>query len=184
MIIYQGLRAVGRDHRAAEFAYDSAQRLVRLTNENGEAYRFTYDHNDNLIEEIGLDGTVKRIEHDARGLPVKVIDAADTVEALTLHLERDALGRLAMKHARGRSTLYRYDQLGQLLQAEIFSDDGQRRTVHDKLLFSYSKRGELRSETGHLGTLRHRYDELGNRCATTLPDGRTINRLHYGSGHL
>jgi len=35
-----------------------------------------------------------------------------------------------------------------------------------------------------MGTLAHRYDELGNRCATTSPDGRTINRLHYGSGHL
>jgi len=30
----------------------------------------------------------------------------------------------------------------------------------------------------------HRYDELGNRIATTLPDGRTINTLIYGSGHV
>ena len=70
------------------------------------------------------------------------------------------------------------------MQAEVFSDDGRRRVVHDRLLFTYSRRGELLSETGHLGTLAHRYDELGNRCATILPDGRTINRLHYGSGHL
>jgi RHS repeat-associated protein len=66
----------------------------------------------------------------------------------------------------------------------VFSDDGRQRIVHDKLRFAYSKRGELLSETGHLGTLAHRYDELGNRSATILPDGRTINRLHYGSGHL
>jgi YD repeat-containing protein len=56
--------------------------------------------------------------------------------------------------------------------------------VHDKLLFTYSRRGELLSETSRLGVLAHRYDELGNRCAITLPDRRTINRLHYGSGHL
>ena len=169
---------------SVDFVYDTAQRLVKLVNENGEAYRFGYDRNNRLVEEIGLDGTVRRIEHDARGLPVKVIDAAGEADALTLRMERDALGRLQVKHARGRSTLYRYDQVGQLLQAEVFSSDGSRRIVHDRLLFTYSPRGELLSETGHLGTLAHRYDELGNRCATVLPDGRTINKLHYGSGHL
>nr|WP_144235989.1 hypothetical protein [Snodgrassella alvi] len=25
---------------------------------------------------------------------------------------------------------------------------------------------------------------MGNRIATTLPDGRTINSLYYGFGHL
>jgi RHS repeat-associated protein len=177
-------RRINAMGRSVEFVYDRAQRLVKLINENGEAYGFGYDRNDNLVEETGLDGTVKRIEHDARGLPVKVIDAAGEPDAITLHMERDALGRLSVKHARGRSTLYRYDQIGQLLHAEVFSDDGRRRVVHDKLLFTYSRRGELLSETSHLGMLAHRYDELGNRCATTLPDGRTINRLHYGSGHL
>jgi RHS repeat-associated protein len=177
-------RRINAMGRSIEFVYDRAQRLVKLVNENGEAYRFSYDRNDNLVEEIGLDGVARRIEHDARGLPVKVIDAANEADAITLRMERDALGRLTVKHARGRSTLYRYDQAGQLVHTEVFSDDGRKRVVHDKLLFSYSKRGELLSEMGHLGTLSHRYDELGNRCATTLPDGRTINRLHYGSGHL
>lgn len=178
------VRRINAMGRSVEFVYDRAQRLVKLVNENGEAYRFGYDRNDRLVDEIGLDGTVRKIEHDVRGLPVKVIDAAGQSDALTLRMERDALGRLQVKHARGRSTLYRYDQVGQLVHAEVFSDDGRRRVVHDKLLFTYSPRGELLRETGHMGTLAHRYDELGNRCATVLPDGRTINRLHYGSGHL
>ena len=180
----QPVRRTNAMGRSVEFVYDAAQRLVRLINENGEAYRFVYDRNDNLIEEIGLDGTVKRIEHDARGLAVAVTDAFGEADAITLRMERDALGRLQLKHARGRSTLYRYDQIGQLLQAEVFTDNGRSRVVHDRLLFTYSKRGELLSETGHMGTLAHRYDELGNRCATILPDGRIINKLHYGSGHL
>ena len=33
-------------------------------------------------------------------------------------------------------------------------------------------------------TLTHQYDEIGNRIATTLPDGKVINQLYYGSGHL
>jgi YD repeat-containing protein len=32
-------------------------------------------------------------------------------------------------------------------------------------------------------TLTHAYDELGNRIQTTLPNGRRIDTLRYGSGH-
>lgn len=35
-----------------------------------------------------------------------------------------------------------------------------------------------------MGVLAHCYDELGNRTSTTLPDGRVIEALHYGSGHV
>ena len=33
-------------------------------------------------------------------------------------------------------------------------------------------------------TLIHEYDEVGNRIKTTLPDGKCLNQLYYGSGHL
>jgi YD repeat-containing protein len=32
--------------------------------------------------------------------------------------------------------------------------------------------------------LTHSYDALGNRLQTLLPDGRSLNWLYYGSGHL
>ncbi|TSJ88023.1 RHS repeat protein [Gilliamella apicola] len=44
--------------------------------------------------------------------------------------------------------------------------------------------GNLLSETTAQGVLQHQYDKLGNCIAITLPDGRTINKLYYGSGHL
>ncbi|MBB0501201.1 hypothetical protein G7M38_03190 [Escherichia coli] len=40
------------------------------------------------------------------------------------------------------------------------------------------------SEETAQGILTHQYDELGNRTATTFPDGRTQRHLYYGSGHL
>ena len=170
--------------RSVQFVYDAAFRLEALVNENGESYRFLYDRNDNLIEEIGLDGKRRRIEHDACGKPRAVVYAAGDSESLVVRLERDALGRLTAKHACDRSTAYRYDQVGRLLEAQAYSDRSLERIVHDNLSLAYSKRGELLSETGHMGSLLHAYDERGNRTSTTLPDGRTINRLHYGSGHL
>ena len=36
----------------------------------------------------------------------------------------------------------------------------------------------------HRNRLRYHYDFNGNRTATVLPDGRQINYLYYGSGHL
>lgn len=180
----QLVRRVNALGRAVEFVYDHAHRLERLINENGETYRFCYDRNNNVVEEIGLDGVVRRIEHDARNLPISVTDALGETDALTLSMQRDALGRLTAKHARGRSTSYRYDQVGRLVEAQQYTDHGGPRTIHDKVLFGYSKRGELLSEAGHMGKLSHNFDELSNRTATVLPDGRTINTLSYGSGHV
>ncbi len=40
------------------------------------------------------------------------------------------------------------------------------------------------SEETAQGILTHQYDELGNRTATTFPDGRTQRHLYYGCGHL
>nr|BFE92936.1 hypothetical protein GCM10020185_34720 [Pseudomonas brassicacearum subsp. brassicacearum] len=48
----------------------------------------------------------------------------------------------------------------------------------------YDALGQLITEQGWAGNLEHRYDELGNLTQTLLPDGRWLNRLHYGSGHL
>jgi len=113
-----------------QFIYDGAHRLERLINENGEAYGFVYDRNDNVVQEIGLDGVVKRIDHDPRGLPVKVTDAVGDPDAITLRMQRDALGRLTAKHARGRNTSYRYDQVGNLVQAQQYTDHNGPRTTN------------------------------------------------------
>jgi RHS repeat-associated protein len=178
------LRRTDATGRSVQFSYDTAFRLVKLTNENGEAYRFSYDQNNNRTEEIGLDGIVKRINYDVLDQACAIIDAVGEPDALTLRIERDVLGRVTAKHGRGRSTAYRYCQLGRVVQAQTYTDNGLQRVVHENVAFTYSKRGELTGETSHMGVLAHRYDELGNRTATVLPDGRTIERLHYGSGHL
>lgn len=170
--------------RSVEFRYDAAFRLVELVNENEESYRFAYDKNDRVIAEVGLDGVTKRIAYDQRGLAIAVTSAAGEPDELTVRMERDLLGRLTCRHARGFSTSFRYDQLSQLVHAATFSDYGGARKVYDELAFAYSKRGELLNETGHMGLLAHSYDELGNRVSTILPDGRTIQSLHYGSGHI
>lgn len=170
--------------KSVDFIYDAAFRLVELVNENRESYRFVFNKNDQVIAEIGLDGITRRIDLDPRGLAVAVTSAAGEAGELAVRMERDAMGRLVCRHAQDRSTAFRYDQTGQLLDAATFSERGLVREIHDELRFAYSKRGELVSEAGHMGVLAHSYDELGNRTSTTLPDGRVIETLHYGSGHV
>ena len=49
---------------------------------------------------------------------------------------------------------------------------------------TYGTLGKLLAEPSTTGSLHHHYDELGNLIQTQLPDGRRLNRLYYGSGHL
>lgn len=163
------------------FGYDQAHRLRELVNPNGERYRFTYDSEDRLTEETGLDGRRRRIDYDARGLPVAMTDAAGTPDALPLTVTRDALGRMVAKQAGNRTSTYRYDRSGRLIDVAL--KDSQERML-DRVQFTYAKRGDLLTETGHGGTLRHQYDELGHRTSTQLPDGRILHRLYDGTGHL
>ena len=60
--------------------------------------------------------------------------------------------------------------------------------------FEWDARGLLSAEqaltgaNGHASSqpqrIEHSYDGLGTRTQTRLPDGRHLNYLHYGSGHL
>lgn len=51
-------------------------------------------------------------------------------------------------------------------------------------LFIIDAAGRLLSEQSDTGTLQYAYDALDNLTTLTLPDGRQLNHLYYGSGHL
>ncbi|CAN7618777.1 DUF6531 domain-containing protein [Trinickia sp. LjRoot230] len=170
--------------RVVRYGYDEAHRLAALTNENRETYRFAYSATDRLVEEQGLDGVTRTYGYDARGLAVRVTDAANTDSALVASYERDALGRIVTKDVEGQRWKYAYSKAGQLARAETYTRYGESLSLQSRIELTYGPRGELLVERGPMGGLAHRYDELGNRIATTLPDERTINWLYYGSGHL
>jgi len=67
------------------------------------------------------------------------------------------------------ATEYAYDPLDQLTAVTFIGNDA---------------RGQLLIEQSAAGGLNYHYDELGNLIQTQLPDGRWLNRLYYGSGHL
>ncbi|HCC5837556.1 TPA: RHS repeat protein, partial [Citrobacter farmeri] len=52
------------------------------------------------------------------------------------------------------------------------------------MTLEYDGRGLLTAEENSAGRHKHDYDPLGNLLKTTLPDGRSLENLYYGSGHL
>ncbi|THJ31120.1 RHS repeat protein [Lampropedia aestuarii] len=179
------------------YQYDGFGRLTRLTNENGAHYRFAWDLLDQLQAEQGFDGRRIDYRYNAAGQLLEMADGqapgsrwmannpTSSPANIRTHYQRDAMGRLLQRqvHKQGHGlqrTRYQYDAAGQLTIA---------RNQHARVQLVYTALGQIASEILHtqLGqhsTLAHQYDALGNRTSTSLPDGRTINTLHYGSGHV
>ncbi len=184
-------------HRLA-YQYDRHGRLSTLTNENGALYRFGWDAADRLVSEQGFDARRIDYRYNAAG---EVIESADGVPhgaewmapraagVLRSHYQRDAMGRLmekvAVRPAEGAGTRttrarYAYSRSGLLVQA---------RNAQARVELAYTPTGRLAHETTHTRDGRefrisHRYDGLGNRVETVLPDGRVLKPELYGSGHV
>ena len=185
------------------YAYDKARRLTVLTNENGETYRLDYSQTDNLIQETGWDGKITAYGYDAAGQLVQQTEYGqsntegrlkDRPETWHIHhFKRNILGQLLEKQSRkvssrnGQSkdegisrTRFEYDPVtGNLTKA---------RNQHSSVELAYDELDRLIGETtvhnGQSATVGYRYDPLGNRIRTILPDGCHIDYLYYGSGHL
>ena len=177
--------------RQVQFAYDNYGRLQALTNENGERYRFSWDAGDRLTEQQDLDGSARHYSYNPLNAVTQVeLTPAPAgnheggleppVKPIVHQLERDALGRLLAKVTDDGRTQYSYDPLHQLTQVQFTDNAGNQQTLG----FAYDALGQLLAEDSQAGSLQHHYDELGNLIQTQLPDGRWINRLYYGSGHL
>lgn len=176
-------RQVDAAGRSVRFQYDHYGRLVELVNENGEAYRFSWDACDRLAMQRDLGGSHKAYSYDALGNLVRLVfhPAPESPDTPVAHqLERDAVGRLVAKITSDGRTEYRFDALDQLLAVQTIALDGNSQT----LSYAYDKLGHVLEEHTPHGTLGYSYDEMGNQTRLILPDGRSINRLMYGSGHL
>ncbi|EAA9322438.1 hypothetical protein CRQ39_24150 [Salmonella enterica] len=54
----------------------------------------------------------------------------------------------------------------------------------DEIRLKYDGRGLLTAEENTAGRHEHAYDPLGNLLKITLPNGRSLENLYYGTGHL
>ena len=175
-----------------EYRYDDARRIAQLINENGDVHSFVYDALDRLSEETGFDARLTRYRYDDSGLVAAKEEHGsgerNDFTRIDTHYLRDTTGQLIEKiisrsagdaQAEQLRLRYAYDSVGRMTRAS--NADAEVTLDYDALGQLTGERTETRTETTEL---QHAYDELGNRIKTTLPDGRVLNNLFYGSGHL
>ncbi|NIL17667.1 RHS repeat-associated core domain-containing protein [Pseudomonas sp. AN3A02] len=171
-------------NRTVMFDHDAYGRLRKLTNENGESYRFEWDASDRMVRQQDLDQSRRCYTYDPMDDVVAVDYLPGTegepVAPLSHQFQRDPVGRLVSKVTADGTTVYEHDLNDQLVGVTFTALDGRQQ----RLGFSYDALGQLLEEQSTAGSLQHHYDELGNLIQTQLPDGRWLNRLYYGSGHL
>jgi YD repeat-containing protein len=197
------------DAAIESFAYDIHGRLISLINEAGAQWRFAWNALDQLIAEQGFDGKRTDYRYDPTGRLLQSHEGVAPAAApmgkgpgvIQTRYRRDLMGRLVaklaikpatpgMQGAQGIQTSrnrYQYDAAGQLIVAtnphsavELYYD------AQGRLLREITPARSLGGHTAlpHTSTVEHEYGPLGNRMATTLPDGRVLNHLSYGSGHV
>ncbi|NHZ45044.1 RHS repeat-associated core domain-containing protein [Massilia aquatica] len=188
----QPLKRIDARGGVMEYRYDDARRVAELINENGDAHRFVYDALDRLIEETGFDARLTRYRYDDSGLITakEELGSGERNEytRIDTHYSRDSAGQLVETlisrtigdtQAEQLRLRYAYDSVGRMTQAiNADAEVSLRYDVLGQLVGEHTKGRDFSAE------LRHEYDELGNRIKTVLPDGRVLNNLFYGSGHL
>ncbi len=172
------------------YEYDKALRLTALVNENVVPYKFAYDDSDRLIEEIRVDNLTRRFTYNLGGHLTRLdeIGYGEQGERPERHteFERDKIGRLVTKENSDAQLKYEYDSADRLMKIErVPTQVGKRIGVSaEALKYEYDLLGRLVKEATAQGDLGYEYDPLHNLTTLTLPDGRQVNHLYYGSGHL
>jgi RHS repeat-associated protein len=208
------LLGVTRAGLSLGYKWDAADRLVTLQNENLANTEFRYDVMDRLIEEIGFDGRALGYAYDAAGQLIASSELGSTHEAAHGHTARethyhyDLAGRLieriipATAHAPDYHDNFEYDIAGRITgiqrhQVVNLANGKSGATAtdipHSSILFTHDVLGRLTGETQRLyrddgsvfeHSMAHRYDVLGNRIETDLPELGVLAYLRYGSGHV
>ncbi|WP_080408543.1 glycohydrolase toxin TNT-related protein, partial [Burkholderia ubonensis] len=161
------------------YRYDRLGRLIALTDPNRATYAFRYDAAGRLIEEIDFDGKATRYSYDEASSRLASVDEAGQI----MQMSYDRGGRLNGRSVDAEEERFTFDPLGRLIEARnrysriqrFFDPVGNLVREHH----AYDLFGESRSFVWH-----HQYDEIGTRIRTVRPDGRTVDWLTYGSGHV
>ena len=188
----------GFDHKLTGYRYNAGNELIEQREFGDDASLAA-----KLMAQLGGQPVPKK---DAAPLS----DGLDSQTPLRItEFKRDILGRLihtlARENDKVQETVYQYDLDGNLVRAA---------NRHSITCFDYNGNGQIigqhqwkvptKEENARNGlpdtdwrdaqydmlylpvteSIRYHYDFNGNRTATVLPDGRQINYLYYGSGHL
>ncbi|QEM82656.1 RHS repeat-associated core domain-containing protein [Halomonas binhaiensis] len=170
--------------QSLSYQYDHLNRPTHLTNQNGDTWSFRYDGSGRVLSERGFDGRTKTYQYDMAGHLAEMHEGEQVTR-----FRRDSFGRL-LKRTTERpgmppvKTDFAYDALGRLVRAANLDSETRFHFDAADNLVAEIQHHQLPNGSEYRAVTRHTYDALGNREATTLPDGQTLSWLRYGSGHV
>jgi RHS repeat-associated protein len=160
------------------FVYDSADRLTRVNDPNGQSLTYTYNSGGQRMQMQDQTGFTVNYAYDTAG---RLSSMTDSSGNLIVRYTYDAVGRLARKDlGNGTFTVYSYDAAGEVLSIVNHAPDG---SVNSQYSYTYDVLGNPITETGPSGTTRYTYDADGQLTSASLPGGRTITYQYDAAGN-
>lgn len=157
---FNQLRArTGRDGSRYKFTHDAELRLTSVTGPTGLTWNYQFDAGGNLVEERDFNGRVMAYSHDSAGRLTGKTNGAGQQVTYT----RDPLGRVTGYLAEQQSTIFEYDNAGNLVRAA--DPAGVLEYERDPL-------GRVLSEGYQGRTLARRFDATGRMISRETPAGQ------------
>ncbi|APG20394.1 type IV secretion protein Rhs [Kosakonia radicincitans] len=189
----QVIEAIDPAGQVTRFRFNRAGRLVTLTNANNQQWRFDYTPEGLLTRQHDYAGRQTEYQYNAMQQVATLVRhpaSGSGLSPLVTNYEYDALGRMVVRETEQHRTEYRYNAL--TTEIHRFPYSAWRQAMIDQrepengevVVFRRNKLGDLVGEENHSGVYLHQYDALSNLSATTFPDGRQLQYLRYGTGHL
>jgi RHS repeat-associated protein len=180
---YQGMNRLATRREAGHtvaFHYNTEEDLTSVTNEHGNAWRFEYDENRELIREYGFDQLRRIYTRDAAGRVVRLERSSGAV----VHYTHDPLDRITcINYGNDHAENWTWDADGQLLAAASpdctvrFERDAAGRILREwqddfwveSRYDAVGRRREMRSCFGAVQTIERNSvgDAVGVTAATT-----------------
>lgn len=189
----QVTEAIDPAGHVTRFRFNREGRLVTLTNANSQEWRFDYTPTGLLTRQQDYAGRQTEYHYNAAqqvAMLVRHPERGSDLPPQVLNYEYDAAGRMTASETAGHRTEYRYSALATKIHRYTYSEWRQAAVEMrepenaEVIILARNKLGDLVSETNHGGVYQHEYDALSNLSATTFPDGRRLQYLRYGTGHL
>ncbi|CCG88191.1 RHS repeat-associated core domain-containing protein [Erwinia piriflorinigrans] len=189
-LLGQPLSVTDRIDRTRNYHYTPRGWLTRLENGNGGEYQFSYDAAGRMTAERRPDNTDHLYRYGTDGQLAEHRETGPqnslTPPPHRLHRFRfDGAGRLEWRGNDSAEWQHHYDAAGRLtrLTRTPTAAGAELGIEADCIELKYDRAGNLLYERGVNGELHYQWDALANLQALTLPQGDSLQWLHYGSGH-
>ena len=152
-----------------EYAYDSSDNLISVTDNAGRTVGYTYDDDHNLIDIIDPSGAaIARNVYDEDGRLAATIDA----DGNRIEYEHDIDGRTEVVRDRlGNTTVYTYDENGNILKTVD--------ALGNVSLNTYDASNNVLTKTDALGNITsYTYDANNNLITTVNKEGTAISSVY------